>query len=315
MPDAFLIGAGLSYGLTDGTIPLTGELYAILAGDAGRKSILDRYPSTRIDTILSYLDLEIASAAANADEANHKRLVADRSVLERAINEACSKDGPTAKSEEFCRVIPNGAQMFTFNYDLLLEETLWKIDRWSPKDGYSGVDPRLLAHARGNRDGIKLYKLHGSLNYHLYRIRGASDLFVEAEITEKDFPGLGGSASWANELKQVGYGIYPSYLKSYSIYDIRAAWRLAFRAIAGCERLFVLGYSFPAEDPLSNFLIDEYLGSPPALYKSVVILDIKAGAAAQRLKAATSSRLTVDAVDCDLRDATNTCRILKAKGV
>lgn len=311
MADAFLVGAGLSYGLTAGKLPLTAELYALLTKDEGCKPILARYKTTKIDMALSYLDLEIASA----DAGGRAPLEKDRAVLESAINAACANDAATAESLAFCSQLPKGARIFTFNYDLLLEKSLWALKRWSPKGGYGGFDSGfLLEHAPDNTDGITFFKLHGSLNFHLYEVLGATDLFVDVEVTEADFVGLGGSASSANDRKKVGFGIYPSYLKSYTVPSVRANWRAAFKAIAGCDRLFSIGYSFPPEDPLSCFLVDEYLLPDPRA-KTVYILDLNADVAAKRLAEATSVQIKTVPAKCDLRDGAATKKIMDAWGL
>lgn len=311
MPDAFLIGAGLSYGLTAGKLPLTAELYTLLAKDEACKPILARYKTTKIDTALSYLDLEIATA----DAAGRAPLEKDRTAIEAAINAACADDAATEESKGFCSQLPKGARIFTFNYDLLLEKSLWALNRWSPKGGYGGFDSGfLLEHARDNTDGITFFKLHGSLNFHLYEVLGATDLFVDVEITETDFVGLGGSASSANDRKKVGFGIYPSYLKSYTVPSVRANWRAAFKAIADCDRLFSIGYSFPPEDPLSCFLVDEYLLPDPRT-KTIYILDLNADVAAARLATTTSVLIKTVPVKCDLRDIDSTKKVLDSWGV
>lgn len=62
--------------------------------------------------------------------------------------------------------------LITFNYDLLIEKTLWKLGQWSPVGGYVGIeelegkeDKKDLIEARYDDSAHKILKLHGSINW------------------------------------------------------------------------------------------------------------------------------------------------------
>ena len=60
MSDGLLVGAGLSFGLTDGRLPVTTGLFGKLQCDPKCAKILGRYRSKRIDVVLTELDLQLA---------------------------------------------------------------------------------------------------------------------------------------------------------------------------------------------------------------------------------------------------------------
>ncbi len=173
--------------------------------------------------------------------------------------------------------------LITFNYDLLIEKTLWQINQWSPVGGYVGVEQ--LENKQDREDLIetgcgcsahKILKLHGSINWkwkypglqpkvnpvisldnlekwnfffsRLKRIlrRNPTQPSGKEEVQiSKGYAG-GHSPAW----------ILPSYIKVF----IKApflvnVWREAQRILAQAKRLVLLGYSFPVEDSQSQLLL------------------------------------------------------------
>ena len=74
---------------------------------------------------------------------------------------------PNGIGIKFAESINEDDSVLTFNYDLALEKALWKLNRWTPNEGYIRVldfefpeDKTKLAQSP-----IRLLKLHGSLNW------------------------------------------------------------------------------------------------------------------------------------------------------
>lgn len=154
--------------------------------------------------------------------------------------------------------------LITFNYDVLIENALLEIGKWSPVGGYFGVNQFRSAYK--NIDKIfpenspcKILKLHGSINWVkegvlpdinnppviTFHKWDSSPFFPKYEKILGEKPS-GNSPTW----------ILPSYFKTFSRNSfIFAIWREAQKIFAHARRLVVLGYSFPEEDSPSQLLL------------------------------------------------------------
>jgi len=196
--------------------------------------------------------------------------------------------------------------LITFNYDLLIEKTLWQINQWSPVGGYVGVeqlenkeDKKDLIGAERGYSAHKILKLHGSINWQWEYpgLQPKVNPVISLDNWEKwDF--------FFPELKEIlrrnptqptgrgealiskGYAgghspawIIPSYIKIFGKNPfLIKIWQAAQRILIQTKRLVLLGYSFPAEDSQSQLL----LTSLPADC-SILIVDPSADAIKTRI--------------------------------
>jgi len=173
--------------------------------------------------------------------------------------------------------------LITFNYDLLIEKTLWQINQWSPVGGYVGVeqlenkqDEDNLIEAGLGYSLHKILKLHGSINW-TYQYPGLQpevNPVISLDNWEKwgfSFHGLEGilrrdrvePSGIGEALISKGYAgahspawILPSYVKTFDTAPfLLTIWRKAQRILAQAKYLVVLGYSFPQLDYQSQLLL------------------------------------------------------------
>jgi len=176
--------------------------------------------------------------------------------------------------------------LITFNYDLLIEKTLWKIGQWSPVKGYVGVeqleykkDEEELIEAGWDRSPHKILKLHGSINWKYEDALSTNvkeDPVVTLDNLEKwnfFFPEKLGkilkrepkqpsgreersiSEGYAGSYSPLPW-ILPSYVKVFSKAPFLVKiWREAQRIFFQAKRLVLLGYSFPEVDSASQVLL------------------------------------------------------------
>lgn len=196
-----------------------------------------------------------------------------RSLLLRTTNwiGAHANAGPVPDLIAAAASAADQVDILTFNYDLVVENALAELreghGRWCLRHGYGHfaakrhftfqkdvetfADPQTCRHARP----IRLYKLHGSLNWYVdtaSRIPDAAVLRGEREggqrirfTRRREVPRRlrhGGQSSWP-------VLIPPVYAKQPFIRNFMASvWEDARRAMAACDRLAFYGYSIPPLD-------------------------------------------------------------------
>jgi len=153
--------------------------------------------------------------------------------------------------------------IITFNYDLLLEQALWKAGLWSPQDGYLlGEFNRNLKydHSKLFETQVPIIKLHGSINWHeagIFQENIQVDLSHPANY-EPYFEGLNidfGVRQRPREFYYDQYLIAPTFMKTYrSKYEVHLV-RAACDAISKSDEIYAIGYSFPDADSFSSFLL------------------------------------------------------------
>ena len=179
--------------------------------------------------------------------------------------------------------------LVTFNYDLLTEEALLQINKWSPLGGYVGVeefgkkqDREDLINSNLNSSAHKILKLHGSINWewecpwlypethpgnanpviNLDNLEKWGFFFPELEKILKREPTQ--PSGRRDRLISKGYTggysplpwILPSYVKVFSKAPFLVKiWREAQRVLSQAKHLVVLGYSFPEADSQSQLLL------------------------------------------------------------
>lgn len=173
--------------------------------------------------------------------------------------------------------------IITFNYDLLIERTLWRINQWGPIGGYVGVkqlekkeDKEDLIGAERGRSAHKILKLHGSINWQWEypSLQPKVNPVISLDNWEKwdfIFPELKDILR-RNPTQPTGRGealiskgytggyfpawILPSYIKTFNKNPfLIKIWREAQKILAHARWLVVLGYSLPEQDSQSQLLL------------------------------------------------------------
>lgn len=162
--------------------------------------------------------------------------------------------------KRFCAYVNKHESLITFNYDLLVEQTLWKMGLWNPMDGYGkGIADYVEGAKIDARDfpksQVSVIKLHGSLNWH-------TDWLNKLEIrTTHPFTGTplfegmkGHGIQRARRYPLTSHAILPTFMKG-----VRYRWeiqlvKMASDAISSAQEVFILGYSLPEADTMASFI-------------------------------------------------------------
>jgi hypothetical protein len=171
---------------------------------------------------------------------------------------------------EFCsKFVEEGDVIITFNYDLLIEEELWKLKKWTPIDGYqvgyiNSTDANLQKVYREiiskgiGESKVTLFKLHGSLNWDVYPNGDLEIKLTDFEtgtcyfenIMEKG-PSVGQPYQGKNNL----VGMPPSFIKVLSRKELCELWDKALNIIRAARQVYLIGYRLPEADVMAHFLI------------------------------------------------------------
>jgi hypothetical protein len=127
----------------------------------------------------------------------------------------------------------------TFNYDLLLEESLTQgglqVDYGIGADAISTSTPWL------HETGIKVYKLHGSVNWSL-----PSDKNGLLIINDRYDP--------LTEVSPIPFVVPPTWRKDFGA-PLATVWNSALRALRTATRIVVIGFSIPETDQHFRYLL------------------------------------------------------------
>lgn len=168
------------------------------------------------------------------------------------INKLCDNGGKN---------INNKVSIITFNYDLCLDYTLHFYNK----------KPNYCLNVNGSSHGIKLFKLHGSLNWGVCpncnkivswdmekffnQFSWESHFLLEVEKVELDI------GSKINEFVHCGSTpvngpmlIPPTWNKMQHQGELENVWRAASNELSTAENIIVCGYSFPDTDMFFTYL-------------------------------------------------------------
>jgi len=176
-----------------------------------------------------------------------------RNILQTYFYLVFFKLSGNALADNFAEFVSLGDQVVTFNYDLVLEESLSKIGKWSHLNGYVGVYEfedlkykekleKLKMHSK-----LRIHKLHGSINWktnQLLRLTIKDKTKIITEAIERNYVG-----------RHIPDWILPSFIKPFEREEFYEIWRSAIRVISGTEELVIIGYRFRPEDSNSFLLI------------------------------------------------------------
>lgn len=178
----------------------------------------------------------------------------------------------------------------SFNYDVLLDEALYKFD--NPPDYGLGEHTVLQEGARSER-GFGLLKLHGSLNWGVCAKEGCEakvqviqlspklsdgfsnfsvpgrDLHVEFRLVDKlralKCPTCGDSHTLSPLL------IPPTWSKIIERKAMKKVWAEAIRQLKSASQIVVAGYSMPQTDTFFQYLLALGLKANSELHRVVVV--------------------------------------------
>jgi len=173
--------------------------------------------------------------------------------------------------------IAEGDAIITFNYDLLLEQELWKLRKWIPLDGYligslneaDALLKKVIEEIRSvgvERSKVSLFKLHGSLNWDKYP---DGDLLIgvtDHETGECYFDGIkakGPSIGQPYQGRHSLIGMPPSFLKVFPNKEFNELWSKAMNAVRKAEEIYIIGYRLPIADAMAHLLIGQIKRSCP----------------------------------------------------
>jgi hypothetical protein len=180
--------------------------------------------------------------------------------------------------EKFCdQFVAEGDAIITFNYDMLLEQELWKLRKWTPLDGYqigslNEADKQLkqvLEEIRSEgieRSKVSLFKLHGSLNWDKYTNGDLLIWVTDYETGGCYFDGIkakGPSIGQPYQGKDNLIGMPPSFVKGLLSKEFSELWCKAMNSIGKAEEVYIIGYRLPVADAMAHLLIAEMKRSCP----------------------------------------------------
>jgi hypothetical protein len=159
------------------------------------------------------------------------------------------------------KLLENTQSIITFNYDLVLEKYLFDRHLWFPTDGYN-IDFQNKSNYDYPTSKIKIYKLHGSLNWNcdyqkLSLEWNGVDNFPVYPVDEKNI--YYSSGSW----------MLPSFIKQFSFPEFVNIWNATSRQINESDEVYFIGYRLPPEDSAVYSL----LSAIDFTNKSITVID------------------------------------------
>ena len=245
-----ILGAGFSKHFSGGAFPLAATLGRELLQEFDWLAQMGG-ANPDIEAVLTQVDLLPPDVRGKRKE-ELLRFISGRLGLSNVTASAI------ASGQGLCNsLILDYDTVITFNYDLLLEHLLWRSGRWTPNGGYgSSVKSWWPATSPHNPCGIRILKLHGSLNF-VPPIDG-SDAYLNVRIDPETFPGM---HSNVNKSPFVAPLALPSYVKTFGeTRTLLGTWHEAVEAISESNTLALVGYSLRADDSLARFLVS-FFGS------------------------------------------------------
>lgn len=155
------------------------------------------------------------------------------------------------------KIVRDGDVFITFNWDLMLEMVLWYLRKWNfvdgwgiPKNADDFFDEFHADNYLREKSRVKVYKLHGSINW-AYDDLKQEIYFGELPEYFSKYYGLFSERQHSFLRAQANRGaaiIEPSYMKTYRNKQLLSIWNLAFDSIRKAKEIFIVGYSLPEAD-------------------------------------------------------------------
>lgn len=278
----YLLGAGFSKAISNAMPVMTALSDAVAPRvkqftprDAAMVPGLGTPITKNFERWLSYL-VEAPPWLPEPDQARNKAAFLDVSltlyqVLSEFQDAALSEQGPQWLANLVRLWQAESATVITFNYDLLIE-LAWLLycDGASVLQLYpvpiTPIGARLgnALAAPTSSDGLKLLKLHGSLNWRYSGIDGApADTIYGLPISREHSGWQGKGIHYTPERHESltvdlqPMIVPPATVKSpyYTNRTLQALWRMAAEALGRASELVVIGFSIPATDLLTSAML------------------------------------------------------------
>lgn len=199
------------------------------------QNICEDFPA--IDEVISTIDWAIANKITLLPSHDPLKNVELQKLLIHLMSETLRLSLLNVKESVHEKFIRNlkmkegkyEANIISLNYDLLLDRAIKEI---SGKEPHYGLTKTMPAQR------IRLYKLHGSLNWQVCS-------FCQKIIVIKS-PITTCPKCSSPHLQPVL--VTPTILKSYDIPDLSQIWNEAFQTISEAEKVVFIGYSLPPAD-------------------------------------------------------------------
>lgn len=175
------------------------------------------------------------------------------------LNQSPARADDSKVHRAILRHLREGDTLVTFNYDTVIEESFPNSTLiWNPRDGYAvGAGGSTHEWARGwmakrgvgskAKSRVHLLKLHGSLNWTLYKTR-------KVRLTPR--PYIVRSKRGAPVFDKCDI-LPPGWHKQINVHPYRQVWREARLKLESCAALAIIGYSLPETDLLAKALFAE----------------------------------------------------------
>ena len=169
--------------------------------------------------------------------------------------------------EKVISKVSHGDVIVTFNYDVLVEQMLWKKKLWNPWDGYligDIVESERVKNTTRKETAVPVIKLHGSVNWMCqnYAIRdlGIGIYTTHLHTNEPFFEGLNVQADhreYESKYALNTHVVLPTFMKTFQEnWEIKLV-QAALNAISNADKIFILGYSLPDADAMANLIFSQ----------------------------------------------------------
>ncbi len=300
-----ILGAGFSKGYNPDEIPVIDEFLdiaekrAILKRDGEHKELIDfvekyfgDYHRVNIETVASFLTTELVPDIIQKYEYREKLYRQLISIIIRTLGwlyDRPSNEEVKNTFQKFAdKVVENGTNIITFNYDLILDNILKNTGNWSIVSGYGvkmkigGIPPNLEKEIK-QESKMSYLKLHGSLNWGRRIVPtpyGGKEIFISPFGLVQEQPILpieNMTSAETPRFENIHYVtfIVPPILSKEEFYRsplLQNVWYMAKEEIIKSKEVFILGYSFPATDFLAEFLFRQSMASPFSANKKKIMI-------------------------------------------
>lgn len=182
------------------------------------------------------------------------------------MSDGAAKVKPSKIHEAILRQLKKGDALATFNYDTIIEESMPLNDPvWTPRGGY-GVEVTGITHEwtkkwffnrnieSSKKAQVKLYKLHGSINWRLNQIN---------KVVLKNRPYVVKARRGRPNFEDAAF-LPPGWHKRVDRRPYNIIWRNARLELEKCKSLVIVGYSLPDTDLIARALFLEVARSRKA---------------------------------------------------
>jgi hypothetical protein len=223
-----------------------------------------------------FTDLCLGQGVFTALAPNARKALARsiRCCLQLSFEEICKSGPPAGRYAALAKTLAGGDAVVTFNYDLALEIELVRAGKFRIRDGYG-----FEADWDEPNSGVKLLKLHGSINW-TGEIAGprpgsisAGGIRLLGPYVDNRHSLLPGYASVVLDRACSGRGgmidqsvtmILPTNRKRFGVETslgdewgsvYQRLWNKADELLAEADRIVIIGYSMPRADELATRLL------------------------------------------------------------